>query len=153
MNKEADLRAALQSPSNSSSASSLNLAAPGGPSFQGRQSSSIVLMSSLIALYQGCDSARETTRPVAVSQMFPLCWAGLNPQLGPSAPTPEKSLHWHREGRWVFGSIIVYRRKEIKRWVQCRYFDDDVGILRTKNATCLKFGHRYFCKNISIFVA
>ena len=48
MNKEADLRAALQCPSNSSSASSLNLAAPGGPSFQGRQSSSIVLMSLLL---------------------------------------------------------------------------------------------------------
>ena len=26
-------------------------------------------------------------------------------------------------------------------------------ILRTKNATCLKFGHRYLCKKISIFVA
>ena len=113
-------------------------------------------MSSLTALCQGGDSARETTRPVGVSQMFPRCWAavsGLNPQLGPSAPSPEKSLHWHREGRWVFGSIIVYRRKEIKRWVQCRYFDDDVSILRTKNVTCLKFGHRYFCKKIYIFVA
>ena len=78
MNKEADLRAALQCPSNSSSASSLNLAAPGGPSFQGRQSSSIVLMSSLIALCQGGDSARETTRPVWVSQMFPRCWAAVS---------------------------------------------------------------------------
>ena len=97
MHKEADLRAALQCPSNSSSASSLNLAAPGGPSFQGRQSSSIVLMTSLTALWQGGDSPRETTRPVGVSQTFPRCWAavsGLNPQLGPSAPSPEKSLHW-----------------------------------------------------------
>ena len=101
MHKAVDFRVALQSPSNSSSASSFNLAAPGGPSLQGRQSSSIVLMSSLVALCQGCDSARETTRPVWVSQMSPGCWAavsGLNPQLGPSAPTPEKSLHWHREG-------------------------------------------------------
>ena len=97
MHKEADLRAALQCPSNSSSPSSLTLAAPGGPSFQGRQGSSIVLMTSLTALCQGGDSTRETTRPVGVSHMFPRCWAavsGLNPQLGPSAPSPEKSLHW-----------------------------------------------------------
>ena len=25
--------------------------------------------------------------------------SGMNPQLWPSAPTPEKSLHWPREGR------------------------------------------------------
>ena len=63
MNNEVDLRAALQCPSNSSSPSSLNLAAPGGPSFQGRQSSSIVLMSSLTALYQRCDSTcRDLSR-------------------------------------------------------------------------------------------
>ena len=68
MHKAVDFRVALQSPSNSSSASSFNLAAPGGPSLQGRQSSSIVLMSSLVALCQGCD--RRSLLPRKAEQQY-----------------------------------------------------------------------------------
>ena len=44
-------------------------------------------------------------------KFFPLvltAMSGVNPQMWPSAPSPERGLNWPSEGRWAFGRILVY---------------------------------------------
>ena len=55
------------------------------------------------SLFTGMRGATGQGRQPAlgVPKFFTLCGAAvscMNPQLWPSAPTPEKSLHWHRAG-------------------------------------------------------
>ena len=70
-------------------------------------------------------------------RFFPLVWG---------------SCVWHKSlGRGGVMGIWEYNCLQLGKM---RSNDGlDVGILMTKNATCIKFGHSYLSEKISVFVA